>query len=156
MTEHEELLKQLKDFARGASSTEALMTHIAQKLHETMARYNWVGFYLLDPAEPGVLIIGPFVGSFTPNPRIPFSQGLCGSAAATGRTVVVEDVTKDPRYLQGSSMVMSEVVVPIFKNGKFAAELDIESYFPGTFNRTEQEFAEACAAIVGEYLKKHP
>ena len=119
-----------------------------------MTRYNWVGFYLVDPAEPGILVVGPFVGSFTPNARIPLDTGLCGAAATTGKTVVVQDVTKDPRYLAGSSMVNSEVVVPIFVKGKLAAELDIESYFANTFDHAEQEFVEACAAIVGNYLAK--
>jgi len=93
------------------------------------------------------------VGSFTGNRRIPLNTGLCGAAATSGGTVVVHDVSKDPRYLSGSTMVKCEVVVPIFADKKFVAELDIESYFMGTFeNSGEQEFVEKCAAIVGEYL----
>ena len=61
---------------------------------------------------------------------------------------------KFPRYLSGSSMVKCEIVVPIFIKNKVAAELDIESYFSGTFTKPEQEFAEACAAVVGDYLRK--
>jgi len=76
--------------------------------------------------------------------------GLCGAAATTGKTVIVDDVTKDPRYLQGSSMVVSEIVVPIFAQGKLMGELDIESYFPGTFTRSEQEFVEACARVLAK------
>jgi L-methionine (R)-S-oxide reductase len=149
---HQELLQEFQHFARTASTANSLMEHIAQRLHEKMTRYNWVGFYLGDPADPGVLLVGPFVGSFTPNARIPLDTGLCGAAATTGQTVVVDDVTKDPRYLSGSSMVNSEIVVPIFARNKLAAELDIESYFAGTFTKAEQDFVEACAAVVGEYL----
>jgi GAF domain-containing protein len=130
------------------------MHHIARRLHEKMARYNWVGFYLVDAADPGILMVGPFVGSFTPNTRIPLDTGLCGAAATTGKTVVVQDVSADPRYLAGSSMVNSEVVVPIFAKKKLAGELDVESYFAGTFNKVEQEFIEACAAIVAKFLEK--
>ena len=65
--------------------------------------------------------------------------------------MVVDDVQKDPRYLSGSTMVKSEIVVPIIVN-KLVAELDIESYFPSTFNQSEQQFVEACAAVVGRYL----
>lgn len=130
------------------------MEHIAQRLHEKMARYNWVGFYLVDPADPGILAIGPFVGSFTPNTRIPLDTGLCGAAATTALTVVVNDVSKDPRYLSGSSMVNSEIVVPILVKNKLEAELDIESYFTSTFTTQEQDFVEACAALVGKYLGK--
>ena len=147
-----ELIQQFQSLARTASNAESLMQAIAKRLHETLSRYNWVGFYLVDPADTSVLIVGAFVGSFTPNVRIPMDTGLCGAAARTGKTVVVDDVSKDPRYLAGSSIVKSEIVVPIFASKKFAAELDIESYFPGTFTAAEQEFVEACAGVVGQFL----
>ncbi len=151
---HEELLQEFHKFASNAPKVEILMKHIAQRLHETKARYNWVGFYLVDPADPGFLVVGPYAGSFSPNVRIPLDTGLCGAAATGGHTVVVDDVTQDPRYLPGSSMVISEIVVPISVKGKLAGELDIESYFPGTFTRPERDFAEACAAVVRDYLGK--
>jgi GAF domain-containing protein len=130
------------------------MERISKRLHETFARYNWVGFYVVDPVDPGILVIGPYVGSFTPNVRIPLDTGLCGAAATSGRTVVVDDVSKDPRYLTGSTMVKSEIVVPIFVGKRLVGELDIESYFPGTFTKEEQEFVEACAAIAGSCVGK--
>jgi putative methionine-R-sulfoxide reductase with GAF domain len=68
--------------------------------------------------------------------------------------VVVDEVSKDPRYLAGSPLVHSEIVVPISVRNKLAGELDIESYFPGTFTKTEQNFVEACAAVVEKYLGK--
>ena len=151
---HEELLQEFQNFAKAAPTAHSLMEHIAQRLHEKMTRYNWVGFYLVDPADPGILQVGPYVGSFTPNARIPLDTGLCGAAASSGRTVVVDDVTKDPRYLAGSSMVTSEVVVPIFLKNKLAGELDVESYFAHTFDSSERDFVEACAAVVGKYLGK--
>ncbi|HYU44955.1 MAG TPA: GAF domain-containing protein [Terriglobales bacterium] len=152
ITVHEELLREFQDFALAAPTAASVMELIAQRLHEKMMRYNWVGFYLVDPADPGVLLVGPFVGSFTPHARIPLNAGLCGAAATSGETVVVHDVSKDPRYLAGSPMVKCEIVVPIFVKNKFAAELDIDSYFAGTFTKPEQDFAEACASIVGECL----
>ena len=151
---HEELLQEFQDFARTAATAESVMERIAQRLHEKMTRYNFVGFYLVDPADAGVLLVGPFVGSFTPNARIPLSSGLCGAAASSGQTVVVDDVKKDPRYLAGSPMVNSEIVVPIFVKNKLVAELDIESYFSGTFNRAETEFVEGCAGVVGKFFGK--
>jgi GAF domain-containing protein len=151
---HEELLREFQAFALTTSTAQSLMEHISQRLHENMTRYNWVGFYLVDPADAGILQVGPFVGSFTPNARIPLDTGLCGAAATTGQTVVVDDVSTDPRYLSGSSMVNSEIVVPIFVKAKLAAELDVESYFAGTFSKPERDFVEACAAVVGEYLGK--
>jgi L-methionine (R)-S-oxide reductase len=154
MQVHEELLREFQDFALTAPTANSLMERIAKRLHEKMTRYNWVGFYLLDPADPGILLVGPFVGSFTPNARIPLNAGLCGAAASSGQIVVVHDVSTDPRYLSGSPLVKCEIVVPIFVKSKLAAELDIESYFAGTFTKPEQDFAEACATIVGKYLGK--
>jgi L-methionine (R)-S-oxide reductase len=151
---HEELLQEFQGFARTAPTAESVMERIAQRLHEKMTRYNWVGFYLVDPKDPGVLLVGPFVGSFTPNARIPLNTGLCGAAASSGQTVVVDDVSKDPRYLAGSPLVKCEVVVPIFVKNTLAAELDVESYFASTFTKAEQDFVEGCAAVVGRYLGK--
>ena len=111
---HEDLLREFQDFAQTAPAAKSLMERISQRLHEKMTRYNWVGFYLVDPADPGILVVGPFVGSFTPNARIPLNTGLCGAAATSGQVVVVQDVSKDSRYLSGSWMVKCEIVVPIF------------------------------------------
>jgi GAF domain-containing protein len=147
-----ELLHELQSYALTAPTAQSVMERIANRLHEKMTRYNWAGFYLVDPADPGYLIVGPFAGSFTPNARIPLNIGLCGAAATSGQVVVVQDVSTDPRYLAGSSLVKSEIVVPIYVNRKLAAELDVESYFADTFTKSEQEFIEACASLVANYL----
>jgi L-methionine (R)-S-oxide reductase len=154
MPVHEELLKEFRNLARTAPTAQFVMEHIAYRLHESMTRYNWVGFYLVDPADAGVLLVGPFAGSFTPNARIPIGAGLCGAAATSGQTVVVHDVSKDSRYLAGSALVKSEIVVPIFVKNKLAGELDVESYFASVFTKPEQDFIESCAAVVAPYLGK--
>ena len=151
---HEELLQEFRGYATTAPNVQSVMERIAKWLHEKMPRHNWAGFYLIDPTDPNFLIVGPFAGSFTPNKRIRFTVGLCGLAATSKRVVVVQDVSKDPRYLAGSSMVKSEIVVPIFVGKKLAAELDIESYFSDTFTKPEQEFVEACGAVIATYLGK--
>jgi len=149
-----ELLQEFQDFALTAATSNALMERMAQRLHEKMTRYNWAGFYLVDPADPGHLNVGHYAGSFTPNARIAFGMGLCGAAASSGQVVVAQEVSTDPRYLAGSSMVKSELVVPIFVGTKLVAELDVESYFVNTFTVEEQEFVEACANVVGKYMVK--
>jgi L-methionine (R)-S-oxide reductase len=151
---HKELLQEFQEFALTAPTPTALMEGISQRLHEKITHFNWVGFYLADPADPSFLLVGPFVGSFTPHARISLNAGLCGAAASTGQVIVVQDVSKDSRYLAGSPLVKSEIVVPIFVQKKMAAQLDIESYFADTFRKKEQEFAEACANLVGKYLEK--
>jgi L-methionine (R)-S-oxide reductase len=156
MSKHQELLQEFRLLTDSAPTTEALMTRIAQRLHDQMARYNWVGFYLVDKADPGMLVVGPYVGSFSPNVRIPINKGLCGAAATTRRTVVVNDVASDPRYLSGSEIVKADMVVPIMARNEVVAELDIESYFTQTFTRAEQTFAEEIALLVGKYMEKKP
>jgi GAF domain-containing protein len=151
---HKELLLELQNFATTAPSVQSVMARIAKRLHEKMTRYNWAGFYLVDPSDPGYLVVGPFAGSFTPNQRFPLDTGLCGAAATSGKVVVVQDVSTDPRYLAGSSLVKSEIVVPIYAKKKLAAELDIESYFADTFTAPEQEFVEDCAAVIATYLEE--
>lgn len=154
MSVHKELLREFEQLVLSANSPDALMQRMTDRLHEEVSRYNWVGFYLIAKDDPGVLVVGPHTGSFTPNIRIPLDRGLCGAAASSGKTVVVNDVSKDPRYLAGSDLVKSEVVVPIFASKKLVGELDVESYFVGTFNAEEQEFVEACAALVTKYFEK--
>ncbi len=129
------------------------MEQISARLHAEMARYNWVGFYLVDPTVPDVLMLGPYTGSFSPHQRIAFAEGLCGTAASSGLTVVVNDVRNDPRYLEGSGQTRSEIVVPIFARRKLFGELDINSYFAATFAGEEQQFVESCAALVGKYVE---
>ena len=151
---HKELLQDFRDFALTAPTATALMERVTQKLHATITKFNWVGFYLADPSDPGILLVGPFSGSFTPHARIPLNTGLCGAAASSGKTVVVNDVSKDPRYLAGSALVKSEIVIPIFAKQKLAAQLDIESYFVNAFSPTEVDFSQSCAKIVADYLAK--
>ena len=153
-TTHEELLHDFQQFAITAPTAKSLMERISHGLHEKMTRYNWAGFYIVDPTDPDILLVGPFVGRLTPNARIPLHTGLCGAAARDAQTIVVHDVTKDPRYLAGSPLVKSEIVVPIFAHKQLAGELDIESYFTGTFTPAEQQFVEACATTVAKYLEK--
>ncbi len=160
MSRYEELLEEFEAYGRSADGAKSvmLMQHIAEHLHEGMTRYNWVGFYLMEAPTFEVLVLGPYVGSFMPTLRIPLDKGLCGAAATSGETVVVNDVAADPRYL-GSDLVKSNMVVPIFvtKSGakkRVAAELCIESYFADTFNTSEQKFIESCAALVGRCMGK--
>jgi GAF domain-containing protein len=150
---HGELLDEFRKLARDSASAQLLMERIAARIHEKMTRYNWAGFYLVDPKDAGFLVVGPYARSFTPNVRIPLNKGLCGLAVTSNQTVVVQDVTTDARYLAGSALVKSEIVAPIFASKRLAAELDIESYFPNTFTTPEQAFVEATSAIVGHYLE---
>jgi L-methionine (R)-S-oxide reductase len=153
MPAYEELLKEFEAYGRSADSMKSLMQRISRRLHEGMARYNWVGFYLMEVPTFKALLLGPHVGSFKPLERITLDQGLCGAAATSGKTVVVNKVAADPRYI-GSDLVKSNLVAPIFAKKRVVAELCIESYFADTFTPAEQTFIESCAALVGRYMEK--
>ncbi len=136
-------------------TAEELMKGITVSLNKHMLKYNWVGFYMLEAgAKPPVLVLGDYQGAMTPHTRIPLNQGICGAAASSGKTVVVDDVNKDPRYLACSLETKSEIVVPIFARGKVAGELDIDSHFPAAFAPEDRELVEYCAQLVSKRLEK--
>jgi L-methionine (R)-S-oxide reductase len=152
---HKYLLKEFVDLARTGASAESLMQRVSQRIHAHLPRYNWVGFYVVDKQDASTLVLGPYTGSFTPNGKISLNQGLCGSAAAMRRLVVADNVTEDPRYLQVSDLVKSQISVPIVVGGRTAAVFNVESYFMSTFKPGEErEFVEACASLVGKCLEK--
>jgi putative methionine-R-sulfoxide reductase with GAF domain len=154
MPTHSDLLRQVEDLAAVASDTKTLMQRISDHVHSVMPRYNSVSFRLIDSANPRMLILGPYTGSFTPQLRIAFGQGLCGTAAVTEKTVVVNNVAADSRYVRASTMVKSEIVVPIFVRGKFAAEIDVQSYFVDTFkDPNDRSFVESCAGVVAKFME---
>jgi len=149
-----ELRQEVTELAPAVPSAQELMQRMVKLLHERMLKYNWVGFYMLEPgANPPMLALGAFEGAMTPHTRIPLNQGICGAAASSGRTVVVDDVSKDPRYLACSLATKSEIVVPVFVYGEVVGELDIDSHFPAAFTVEHQELVQYCAMLVGKKLE---
>jgi len=92
----------------------------------------------------------------TPHTRIQMNQGICGAAASTGKTVIVDDVTADSRYLSCSAETKSEIVVPLFVDGKVVGELDIDSHFPAAFGQGDKNLCEYAARLLGDWIEKHP
>jgi L-methionine (R)-S-oxide reductase len=147
----EEVRNELTELAQTVPSSQELMQAMVKVLHERMLKYNWVGFYLLEPgAQPPMLVLGAFEGAMTPHTRIPLNQGICGAAASSGLTVVVDDVNQDPRYLACSLETKSEIVVPVLVRGKVVGELDIDSHFAAAFTSEHQDLVEHCARLVGK------
>ena len=137
-----------------ARSADEFMKGITVLLNEQMLKYNWVGFYMLESgANPPVLVLGDYQGAMTPHTRISLHQGICGAAASSGKTVIVDDVSKDSRYLACSLETKSEIVVPIFVRGEVAGELDIDSHFAAAFASEDRELVEYCARVVGNRLE---
>ncbi len=152
-----DLIPSLDTLAKTSSSSDAFMKAIVALLHEKLTRYNWVGFYMLEKeADRDVLVLGPFKGTMTPHTRIPLHQGICGAAASTGKTIVVDDVNADSRYLACSLETKSEIVVPIFVHGNVVGELDIDSHFHAAFGPDDRQLCEHAAALLGKFIEQHP
>lgn len=117
---------------------------ICRLLDERVDVFNWTGFYLVASDEERMLELGPYVGEETDHTRIPFGSGICGQAAETLDTFVVQDVSKANNYLACSLDVKSEIVVPIMKENNFVGELDIDSH---TLNAITPELQELCEEI---------
>lgn len=150
----DQVKREIDELAKKASSARELMDAITRKLNERMLKYNWVGFYMISADDPNVLELGPFVGAMTPHVRIPLNQGICGAAASQGATVVVDDVSRDARYLACSIETKSEIVVPVFVNKKVVGELDIDSHFLSAFGKDDRALVEYCAQAVGRFMEK--
>ena len=152
-----ELVPALDSLAIAARSADDLMKGIVALLHEKLTRYNWVGFYMLEKGgDRDMLALGPFKGTMTPHTRIPLNQGICGAAASSGKTIVVDDVNSDSRYLACSLETKSEIVVPVFVRGKVVGELDIDSHFLAAFGPEDRALCEHAAALLGRFLEKKP
>src|SRR5713226_8190924 len=149
-----DLLSELNALAASAASADALMNAIVDLLHGHLVKYNWVGFYMIEKEKDrDMLVLGPFRGATTPHTRIPLNQGICGAAASSGNTVVVDDVSSDSRYLACSLETKSEIVVPVFVKGKVVGELDIDSHFPAAFGVEDRKLCEHAAMVLGKFME---
>lgn len=131
--------------ARERHAGEALQA-VVEVLHDRVENYSWVGVYLVEGDE---LVLGPWKGpEATEHVRIPVGQGICGAAAASGETEVVDDVNADPRYLACFPSTRSEIVVPIAHEGEVVGEIDIDSDEPAAFGEDDRVFLERVAALI--------
>ena len=150
-----ELLSQFDQLAKTVPNLASLQKSIVDLIAGRLAYYNWVGFYMLDPRDTSMLVLGPFHGAPTQHVRIPVTEGICGAAVAQGETVIVDDVSSDPRYLSCSIETRSEIVTPIRANGKVVGEIDVDSHSLSAFQPADRKFLEQCAAMVGRYMETH-
>jgi GAF domain-containing protein len=149
----EEIRASIERFSETAADLTALQEFTVGEIAARLPKYNWVGFYMLDPEDSSTLVLGPFVGAPTEHVRIPVTEGICGAAVAQGETVIVEDVSADPRYLSCSIETKSEIVAPIEANGGIVGEIDIDSHELGAFGAADRVFLEGCAAVIGQFIE---
>jgi len=129
--------------------TDDVLRAVVELLHDRFEHYSWVGIYLVEGEE---LVLGPWSGpEATEHVRIPIGAGICGAAAASGRTEVVDDVNADSRYLACFVSTRSEIVVPISYKGRVVGEIDIDSDEPAAFAEADSEFLERVALLISPH-----
>jgi GAF domain-containing protein len=143
------LIDRLAAIARSERAYDLAALDVCRLLRAEVSRFNWVGVYMIEGADTLVLKAwdGP---QATEHVRIPIGQGICGLAAREARTVVVDDVNKDPRYLACFLNTRSEIVVPIFSDGRVVGEIDIDSDRPSAFTQADRDLLEAVAGELGK------
>lgn len=144
------ILKEAINIIQGEKQRDEKLLAICNLLDQNVDVFDWTGFYMADPHEDRMLVLGPYVGEETDHTRIPYGTGICGQAAQTLKTFVVQDVSSADNYLACSVDVKSEIVVPIMKGDKFIGELDIDSH---TKDAITPELKELCENICKELSK---
>lgn len=147
---HSEILNEAKSIINGENERNEKLKAVCELLDRKVDVFDWTGFYLVAEDEENMLELGPYVGETTDHTRIPFGKGICGQAANTLQTFVVQDVKKADNYLACSIHVQSEIVVPIMKGDQFVGELDIDSHTKGAITDELQSLCEEiCKELSG-------
>jgi L-methionine (R)-S-oxide reductase len=139
----------LAEVRRIVDEGDAVPGRVVELLQERFDHYSWLGIYLV---EGGDLVLGPWQGpEATEHTRIPVGQGVCGAAAASGQTEIVDDVNADPRYLACFPSTRAEIVVPIAHDRRVVGEIDIDSDRPAAFGDEDRAFLERVAELIAPH-----
>jgi L-methionine (R)-S-oxide reductase len=146
---HRGALEAVDRIVNRESEADEVLRKTVEVLHDRVESYSWVGIYLVEGDD---LVLGPWKGpQATEHVRIPIGQGICGAAAASGVTEIVDDVDADERYLACFLSTRSEIVVPIAYEGRVVGEIDIDSDVPAAFGPEDREFLERVALLISPH-----
>jgi len=123
------------------SDVDTRLQDICNLLKERIDYYDWVGFYFRN-GDKEELKLGPYAGEPTNHTTIPFGKGICGQVAVSNKNFVVPDVKAQDNYIACSLTVKSEIVVPLFLNGKNIGQIDIDSNTLDPFTAEDERFLE--------------
>ncbi|MDQ0495264.1 MULTISPECIES: GAF domain-containing protein [Paenibacillus] len=142
--QYESVLGQLRALVHDESNTIANLANASALLGHFLPDVNWSGFYLYDGTE---LVLGPFQG-LPACIRIPLGRGVCGTAAAERRTLVIDDVHAFPGHIACDAASNSEIVIPLIKNEELIGVLDVDSPLKGRFDHDDRVFLEEFTSIL--------
>lgn len=137
-----ELAVQVAAVLEGETDRIARMATLAAMLAQAFEHFFWTGFYLVDPEKPDELVVGPYQGTLGCL-RIGFGRGVCGAAATSRRTQIVEDVHAFPGHIACDSRSLSEIVIPVLDgSGRLIAVLDVDAAQLAAFDRVDADGLE--------------
>lgn len=143
---YQELYDRIEHLIGDETDEVAVMATVVCELHHGLEYFDWTGFYRV--TRPGVLKVGPYQGSHGCL-TIPFTRGVCGAAARTCQTQIVNDVRQVPYHIACSETTRSEIVVPVLdRHGMVRAVLDVDSNQLAAFDATDKEWLERIASLV--------
>jgi GAF domain-containing protein len=135
MRDYSEVTKSIAAICEGETDAITKMATISCELFHAMEGFDWVGFYRV--VEPELLKVGPYQGGHGCL-VIPFNKGVCGACARTEETQIVADVNAFADHIACSSSTQSEIVLPVFENGKLIAVFDVDSNKPDDFDESDR------------------
>lgn len=136
------LAEEIASVLDGEPNLTARMATVASMLAASFDAFFWTGFYVVDPAKPRELVVGPYQGTLGCL-RIAFGRGACGTAAETGEIQIVPDVHAFPGHIACDSRSASEIVLPVFgPHGALIAVLDVDATEPAAFDEVDAEWLE--------------
>jgi len=148
---YNQLKTKISSLVKQSINTEKTLFKICEILRSKISYYDWVGFYFKN-GDRQELKLGPYSGAETNHKIIPFGKGICGQVALTNENFVVPDVKKQNNYIACSVNVKSEIVIPIFVNGKNIGQIDIDSNSLDIFSKKDEEFLEYVCSKVATLL----
>jgi len=147
----DDLANDIEQLARTATGRDQFLLETARAINRHCPHYTWVGFYFLKGSK---LYVGPYIGKPTPHAVIELNRGICGAAVSQGKTIVVDDVHADPRYLACSLETRSEIVIPLRIGGRIVGELDIDSDRKAAFDDNDRRLLEQLAEKIARRLEE--
>ncbi|MGE0223438.1 MAG: GAF domain-containing protein [Acetobacteraceae bacterium] len=145
---YQDLACELDGLLTGETDPTANAANAAAAIYHSLPALNWAGFYFLHGQE---LVLGPFQGK-PACVRIPLGRGVCGTAAAERRSVLVPDVEAFPGHIACDTASRSELVIPLLDRDRLLGVLDLDSPIPGRFDAQDQAGCEALAAIIVRHI----
>lgn len=146
------ILPRLDEILASSMPRDEKLDFLVHLLRNDVPYYNWVGFYVVALDVPETLVLDRYAGEPTDHTRIRFGEGICGQAAATGKNFVVQDVSQETNYLSCSIHVKSEIVVPVFHQGRMLGQIDIDSHTLSPFTAEDSRFLETVCQKVAPIL----